>query len=706
MKKIVILTFSILLCTIMSVYISAATVTTQTNTSESTAATLEMGDTGVIYGELDSCKYYKVNIPSNGILTLNGELVTTVLSNNDTRYVFQIYNSSFSGNFYNFYFQSYKLYTSHESVSVQLPKGTYYIAIEGSYSFGSHVGYPPTKNMTLYLTPSFQCSHISTDTTITKQPTCSETGTKVTKCSECKEIIETVTLNKLPHTDGTEWTTLREATCSQKGEKVLYCTVCGEVSTKEDIEKLPHSYGDWVTDRETSCSKAGLRSRVCSVCNAKDEEEIKKLDHIYSSWTTTKNATCTQEGEKVRTCSVCKYEEKEKIAKAEHKWGEWKTEKEASETSQGSEFRICSSCYQTEEKTIPKLIHGEKFEWEEVVKVTCTENGLLSKFCLYCDKRIESKTIVAEGHDFTDWILVKDPPSRTQPGKEVRNCKNCKHEETRDVWMTHGEYGTWQITKEATCNEMGQKTFICYCCSKVTETENIPKLTHKFSEWTESVKALPEKDGTLSRACSLCGKTEEMTEKYSFSTLKTKTKIVPNFKDVASNAWYKDVVTDCYHYSLMLGNSETTFNPTGNITIAEVITAAVRIYCLNNTYASKPTMNTTPWYKGYVDYAISKNIIKADDFSDYTLPATRAEMAYILKNCVTSSKLKKINTITSIPDVTKEDKYGEEIFKLYEAGILGGSDEKGTFFPDRSITRAEGAAIIARLSEISDRIKK
>jgi len=357
-------------------------------------------------------------------------------------------------------------------------------------------------------------------------------------------------------------------------------------------------------------------------------------------------------------------------------------------------------------------------EWKTVKTPTCLETGSQELVCSICGYNFTrgynadgspyaqmTNTIKKASHTFSEWEITKEP-SKVQQGTETRYCKVCKLEEKRDLELEHGEYGEWKITKEATCEYSGEKSFICYCCDKATKTQTISKLEHKYNSWAEILKALPERNGNSQRTCSLCGKKEERVDKYNFLDIKNRAKIYPNFKDVNSSAWYKDVVDNCYNYSLMMGDSENTFNPMGNITLAEVITTAVRIWCLNNPDDAKPTIGSSPWYQCYVDFAIEKKIINKNDFKDYTVPATRAEMAYILKNSVSSTNLAKLNDINSIPDVTKTDKYGEEIFKLYEAGILGGSDEKGTFYPNKNITRAEGAAIIARLSKISDRIKK
>ena len=112
------------------------------------------------------------------------------------------------------------------------------------------------------------------------------------------------------------------------------------------------------------------------------------------------------------------------------------------------------------------------------------------------------------------------------------------------------------------------------------------------------------------------------------------------------------------------------------------------------------------WFDVYVSFAIKNGIIKADDFSDYTRTATRAEMAYIFYHSVTPAYLSAINSWNSLPDVTIYDKYGSEIYSLYNAGILTGNDSYGTFGPSSEITRAQAAAILGRTGNIIDRIKK
>jgi hypothetical protein len=168
------------------------------------------------------------------------------------------------------------------------------------------------------------------------------------------------------------------------------------------------------------------------------------------------------------------------------------------------------------------------------------------------------------------------------------------------------------------------------------------------------------------------------------------------FTDVGGNAWYSKVVALAYEYGLMKGSSETTFNPTGNITVAEAITVAARVHSIYYTGADNFTQSA-PWYQVYADYAVLKGIIAANEFTDYNRAATRAEMAYIFSRTLPPDEFTAQNTVNSLPDVNSDAPYYNEILMLYKAGVLSGNDEKGTFSPGNNITRAEAAAIISRV---------
>lgn len=168
------------------------------------------------------------------------------------------------------------------------------------------------------------------------------------------------------------------------------------------------------------------------------------------------------------------------------------------------------------------------------------------------------------------------------------------------------------------------------------------------------------------------------------------------FSDVDEGLWYRDAIVGSFEYGLMRGTSASTFNPTGNVTIAEAITIATRVHSIYST-GTENFAASSPWYQANVDYAISSGMINADDFNNFSREATRAEMAYIFSRALPPNEFGEQNTINSLPDVGSDSLYNDSILMLYRAGILTGSDTRGTFYPDRGISRAEAAAIISRV---------
>ncbi|MCL1794162.1 MAG: S-layer homology domain-containing protein [Oscillospiraceae bacterium] len=172
------------------------------------------------------------------------------------------------------------------------------------------------------------------------------------------------------------------------------------------------------------------------------------------------------------------------------------------------------------------------------------------------------------------------------------------------------------------------------------------------------------------------------------------------YTDVNEDAWYgfnrQLAIARVYMYGLMEGNSSKTFNPDGDLTIAEAVAIAARI---RNIYDGKNVefAQGDPWYQNYVDYAQKNGIIQSSDFVNYEKAATRAELANIFSNSLPADEYTTQNTVNSLPDINEKTPFREAIFILYKAGVLAGNDGSGTFSPDKNITRAETAAIISRM---------
>lgn len=172
------------------------------------------------------------------------------------------------------------------------------------------------------------------------------------------------------------------------------------------------------------------------------------------------------------------------------------------------------------------------------------------------------------------------------------------------------------------------------------------------------------------------------------------------FKDVTPNAWYRENVATAYELGLMKGSSDTTFNVRGNVTIAEAITMAARLHSIYFTGTENFVQSGNVWYQTYVTYA-TQNGITTHNYNSYSRAITRGEFAEIFSNAFPSRALELRNYLADgdIPDVKIGDDYWESIYCLYRAGILTGSDKKGTFYPNSSISRPEAAAIVTRMAD-------
>lgn len=173
------------------------------------------------------------------------------------------------------------------------------------------------------------------------------------------------------------------------------------------------------------------------------------------------------------------------------------------------------------------------------------------------------------------------------------------------------------------------------------------------------------------------------------------------FTDVNSE-WFASSVQQAYEMGLMYGNSNTTFNPNGNIDNAAVIAIAARLHSIYNHGAEKFNTSASNWYDPYIEYAISNGI--CDSGVDPNATSTRGFFVGIMGNAMDSNIFAPKNTIEdgALSDVTGW--YSNTVYNFYRSGILSGNDKYGTFSPNAPITRAEVAAILSRIVKPSERV--
>ena len=172
------------------------------------------------------------------------------------------------------------------------------------------------------------------------------------------------------------------------------------------------------------------------------------------------------------------------------------------------------------------------------------------------------------------------------------------------------------------------------------------------------------------------------------------------YTDFPREQWARDAVSTVTALGLMQGVGGGRFDPEGALTLAQVLALAARLHSrshggdgvFNENYGSH-------WYDVYRRYCVENGLITGRTFRILTLPATRAQTALVLAHALEAEDLPPIRRQERIPDVAPEDYAGAEIYLLYQAGVLNGTDDRGSFRPNATLRRVEAAAILARLAD-------
>lgn len=191
---------------------------------------------------------------------------------------------------------------------------------------------------------------------------------------------------------------------------------------------------------------------------------------------------------------------------------------------------------------------------------------------------------------------------------------------------------------------------------------------------------------------------------------------VPQFTDVAEDAWYHDYVYDLVYRGVVNGMTATTYEPEGKLTRAQFVKL------LACSLADAETLKTCEgkhpfkdseghWAEAYIAWAKDKGIVEGVSTTEFDpeAPITREQMAtifgrYALKQGIELPK--SDNAAGSFPDADKISEYAREFVELMRiAGILNGYED-GTFRPQGNATRAEAAKLFSLFLSITDKLAK
>ena len=288
--------------------------------------------------------------------------------------------------------------------------------------------------------------HTSSDWIEDTKATCKTEGTKHKECTECEEVLETGTIEKL--TTHTPAEAVKEnfvdSDCETEGSYnlVVYCSVCEKKLSSEAkvVEKKEHSPSGWITDSEATCKAAGTKHKECTKCEEVLETgTIEKLTTHTPAEAVKENfvdSNCETEGSynSVVYCSVCEVKlssEAKVVEKKEHTPSGWITDSEATCKAAGTKHKECTECEKVlETGTIEKLTTHTPAEAvkENFVDSDCETEGSYNSvvYCSVCEAKLSSEAKTVGKKDHTPVADAAVPASCKNTGlTEGSHCSIC-----------------------------------------------------------------------------------------------------------------------------------------------------------------------------------------------------------------------------------------------------------------------------------------
>lgn len=168
------------------------------------------------------------------------------------------------------------------------------------------------------------------------------------------------------------------------------------------------------------------------------------------------------------------------------------------------------------------------------------------------------------------------------------------------------------------------------------------------------------------------------------------------FGDVPAREWYYDGVKYAYEHQLMVGSSESIFEPQSLSTRAQVATVLYGLAGRPASSAAEPftDVNEGDWFYPAVRWAYGNGVVggvSADSFDPNT-PVTRAQMVLMLYRAAGSPEVSGSLTFRDSGSIGPE--YADAVLWAQNNQVAGGFED-GSFRPGDPVTRAQMAVLLA-----------
>ena len=497
---------------------------------------------------------------------------------------------------------------------------------------------------------------------VLRDATCETDGKLLELCSRCGQMKQTAT-SKGEHSY--EVYTVA-ATCTSPGYTVRECSVCGDRHIEDITPAIPHDYKAHVI--EATCDAEGKTIHRCDGCGSSFVTDYTdSLGHSWDKGTLVTNATCTGEGVMEYRCTRCGYHRLDADPADGHIPGAPAT---------CTDPQLCTRCGAVLEKTL-----GHDYK-SEVTAPTCTEMGYTTNTCSRCGDTNKSNYTEPAGHKPSDWIVDKQPTTDSD-GSKHKECTECGEKlETQPIEKIYNSATTDSkgeaivggylvtVTDTDTKNPVANAAVALHKDNSISIRLPNSRLLDYADQTTVTVQLVKDKSAVPDMSISVTDKNDNYaagkTDKAGQVTVPTgsgKTnedgKVTAGYEDADGDRWTLTIKVEHTDTGRPIPNAEVSIGKTGNITVklpdGTDLDKNHRVTVTVTDHKKNPQEN--------------KNIIVKGDLSQTAKGKTDQD-----------GKL-------TVPEIEERERHGTY--------ILGYTD--GTFDPSRSMTRAEAAAIFARL---------
>ena len=497
---------------------------------------------------------------------------------------------------------------------------------------------------------------------VIRDATCETDGKLLELCSRCGQMKQTAT----PKGEHSYEVYTVAATCTSPGYTVRECSVCGDRHIEDITPAIPHDYKAHVI--EATCDAEGKTIHRCDGCGSSFVTDYTSpLGHSWDEGTLITNATCTGEGVMEYRCIRCGYHRLDADPADGHIPGAPAT---------CTEPQLCTRCGAVLEKAL-----GHDYK-SEVTAPTCTEMGYTTNTCSRCGDTNKSNYTEPAGHKPSDWIIDKEPTTDSEGGKH-KECTVCGEKlETQPIEKIYNSATTDSkgeaivggylvtVTDTDTKNPVANAAVALHKDNSISIRLPNSRLLDYADQTTVTVQLVKDKSAVPGMSIAVTDKNDNYasskTDQVGQLTVPTgsgKTnedgKVTAGYEDADGDRWTLTIKVEHTDTGRPIPNAEVAIGKTGNITVklpdGTDLDKNHRVTVTVTDHKKNPQEN--------------KNIIVRGDLSQTAKGKTDQ-----------GGKL-------TVPEIEERERHGTY--------ILGYTD--GTFGPSRSMTRAEAAAIFARL---------